>query len=370
MKANKIALLIFVLITSGCASVGAPTATPTDIPPTSTFTPIPTDTSKPSLTPNPTETETPTFTPSPTPIPITIKSNNAVLVPDIGSTARSLVWSHDGKYLFIGTFDKGLAIYDVTNEKLFPLIGNDANVSSLAISPNGKILAMGLENDGSIRLLTIEDIYPVYSLQTIFPAHEGDVLKLAFSPDGKSVASSGYDGNIIVWDVETGKMIKKFEIDDIAQGLVFSPNGKTLIAGLGTKQEFNIWDTDTWELLNTFPADQVWDLAISADGSKMVSAGGGIHEANLWDVKTGELLFTYKHNIEGIVANVSYDPHGKVVASGGAGDTVFIWEVSTGYTIWELSVGLDAPLTMAFNPDGGQIATGGSRVIIWSLNRP
>lgn len=376
MKIYQIALLTLVFIVSGCASVSSPTVIPTEVLPTvtstSTFTPIPTDTSTPTLTPSPTQTETgtPTLPPGPAPTPIKVSSNNAVLVPDIGSSAQSMVWSRDGKYLFIGTFDKGLAIYDVVNKKLFPLIGNNASVSSLAISPNGKVLAMGLENDGSIRLLAIDDIYPVYALQTIFPAHQGNVLKLAFSPDGKSVASSGYDGNVIVWDAETGKMTKKFKVDDIPQGLVFSPDGKTLIAGLGTKQEFYIWDTDTWGLLHTFPADQVWDLAISSDGSKMVSSGGGIHEANLWDVTTGKLLFSFKHNIEGMVVAVSYDPNGKLAASGGAGDTVYLWDTSTGYSIWELNVGLNAPWVIAFNPDGSQIATGGSRVIIWNLTKP
>ncbi len=373
MKINAFASLILAFIISSCASISTPAATPspTQIPPTLTFTPIPIKTSLPTstLSPTPTETETPTLPPGPVPTPIKLTSNNAILVPEIGSPARSIVWSRDGNYLFIGTYEKGLAIYDVVHKKLFPLVGNNANVSSLAISPDGKTLGVGLADDGSIRLWTIENIHPVYELQTIFPAHQEAVNVLAFSPDGKLIASGSDDGKVFVWDVKTGKMIKKFE-EGIVLGLVFSPDGKTLIAGLSIKEEFNIWSTDTWELQNTFSGDQTYGLAISADGNKIVSAGGGIHEANLWDVKTGKLLFKFEKNTEGMALAVSYDPSGKLVALGGGGDTVFLWDISNGSLVWELNTTLDFTQTVAFSPDGSQIATGGSLVRIWNLNKP
>lgn len=378
MKISKIVLLLLVFIISGCSSVSVPTATPTQIPPTSTFTPTPTDTPLPTYTPSPTatETESPTLTPGPTPTPISVTSNNAILVPDIGSSARSMVWSRDGKYLYIGTFDKGVAIYDVVHKKIFATVGNNANVSSLAISPDGKILAVGIASDGSIRLWAVENIRPEYEV-TIFPAHGDkvfgyDVLGLAFSPDGRSVASCGFDGKVIVWDVATGKMIKKFDVQNSVFELVFSPDGKTLIAGLSVHEEFKIWDTDTWELLNTFPADQVWDLAISTDGSKMISAGGGIHEANLWDVKTGKLLFNFQKETSGFAEAVSYDPNGRLVALGDGYGYVFFWDTSTGNLIKEFHIDVEyrSISALAFNPDGTKIATAGSQVIIWNLDTP
>lgn len=380
MRINKIVLLTLVFINSSCVSLSTPTVTPTNIPSTETstltFTPIPTGTPIPTRTPSPTatETEAPTFTPGPSPTPIKVISRDAILVPDIGSSTRSMVWSRDGKYLYIGTSDKGLAIYDIVNKKLFPLVGNNADVSSLAISPDGKILAVGIANDGSIRLWGVGNIFPESEV-TIFPAHGDkvfgyDVLGLAFSPDGKLIASSGYDGKVIVWDVETGKMIKKFDVQDSVMELVFSPDGKSLIAGLGVNEEFDIWNTNTWELQDSFKGDQAFDLAISADGNKMISAGGGIHEANLWDVKTGKLLFKFEKNTDGMAWAVSYDPTGKLVALGGGGDTVFLWDTSTGNLTWELNTTPDFTEAVTFNPDGSQIATGGSRVRIWNLYQP
>jgi len=348
MKINKFALLLLASIINGCASVSVSTTTPTQLLTTSTFTPIPTDTRIPTLTPSHTPTETPTLTPGPSPTSIKVTSKNAVLVPDIGSSARSIVWSRDGKYLYIGTFDKGVAIYDVVHKKLFPLVGNNAEISALAMSPDGRTLAVGIANDGSIRLWAIENIYPESEV-TIFPAHGDkvfgyDVLELAFSPDGKSLASSGYDGKVIIWDVETGDMIKKFDV----------------------------WSTDTWEIQNTFKGDQTWDLSISTDGSKMISAGGGIHEANLWDIKTGKLLFKFDKETEGLAEAVSYDPNGKLVALGGGGGIVFLWDISTGNLIRELYIDneFNGVSALAFNPNGTQIVSAGSQVIIWNLKVP
>ena len=378
MKINKIALLLLAFIINGCASASAPTPTP--LPPSSTSTPAPTDTPIPlptaTLSPTPTETEAPTLTPGPSPTLMKVSSKNAVLVPDIGSSARSIVWSRDGNYLYIGTIDKGVAIYDVVHKKLFPLVGNNANISSLAVSPDGKLLAVGIATDGSVRLWGIENIYPESEV-TIFPAHGDkvfgyDVLGLAFSPNGKLLASSGYDGKVIVWDVDTGNMIKKIDVQDSVFEVVFSPDGKTLIAALSVKEEFDIWSTDTWEIQNSFKGDQAWDLSISADGSKMISAGGGIHEANLWDVKTGKLLFKFDKETDGLANAVSYNPSGKLVALGGGGGIVFLWDPSTRNLVKELHIEneFNGVSALAFNPDGSQIATAGNQVIIWDLETP
>lgn len=384
MKINTLASMTLIFILAACGSMSAPTATPTPLPPTLTFTPVPTDTSLPTQTPSPTftsspvptETEFPTFTPGPSPTPIKATSKNTVIVPDLGSGARSIVWSRDGKYLYIGTYDKGVAIYDVVNKKLLSFVGNTADVSSLAISPDGRFLAVGIANDGSVRLWALENAYPKYEV-TIFPAHGDkvfgyDVLGVAFSPDGKLVASSGFDGKVIVWDAFTGEMIKKFDVEDSVFEIAFSPDGMFLVAGLNVHEEFNVWNTDTWELQKTIKGDQAWDLAISPDGSKMISAGGGIHEANLWNLKTGKRLFNFHKETDGFAEAVSYHPNGKLVALGDGYGYVFILDTSTGQLLKEFHVDGDGRSisALAFNPDGTKIATAGSRVIIWDLNTP
>jgi WD40 repeat protein len=382
MKINTLASMTLIFILAACSSMSAPTITPP--PPTSTTTPVPTNTPLPTHTPSPTltpspvptKTELPTFTPGPSPTPIKATSKNTVIVPDLGSGARSIVWSRDGKYLYIGTYDKGVAIYDVVHKKLLSFVGNTADVSSLAISPDGKFLAVGIANDGSVRLWALENAQPKYEV-TIFPAHgdkvfDPDVLGLAFSPDGKWVVSSGFDGKVIVWDAYTGEMIKKFDVEDSVFEVAFSPDGKSLIAGLNVHEKFDVWNTDTWELQNTLQGDQAWDLAISPDGSKIISAGGGIHEANLWDVKTGTRLFNFHKETDGFAEAVSYDPNGKLVALGDGYGYVFFLDTSTGQLLKVFHIDGDSSSisALAFNPDGTKVATAGSQVIIWDVDTP
>lgn len=345
------------------------TPTPTQLPPTSTSTAIPSNTPSPTETPNPTATETPTLSspPTSTPMATRVLKDSGTIVPGFEGFAVSLAWSKDGKTLFIGTKENGLFIYDVDSNQITGSAGNDSQVQALAVSPDGKSLAAGLGNDGSIRFISVET---GELKQTIFPAHDEWIQVLSFSPDGKLLASGGDDGKILIWDVASAKLIKElYEASDWVWGLSFSPDGNLLMAGFHTEYTFRIWDTKTWELKSTFTGDQAADLAFSPDGSKVVTAGGGIHEANIWDVKKGELLFNLGET-PGWTWAVAYAPNGKYVASASIGEVIILWDVNTGKAIRELYTGADFLQTLAFSPDGTKLASGGSEVIIWNMDQP
>ena len=296
-----------------------------------------------------------------------VTTETAAIVEGINSFAVSLAWSKDGKTLFIGTKDKGLVTYDVDRAEILSFVGNDAQVQALAASPDGKVLAAGLGNDGSIRLISIET---GELLETIWPAHDNWVQVLAFSPDGEILASGGDDSRIILWDVATRKIFKElYRASDWIWGMAFSPDGRRLIAGFNAEYGFRIWNTTSWELQNTIDGDQAADLAFSPDGSKFVTAGGGIHEANLWDARTGQQLFNLRE-APGWVWAVAYDPKGKYVASGGIGEVVILWDVTTGKPIRELYTGADFVQALAFSPDGTKLVSAGAQVFIWDMTQP
>lgn len=369
MKIIKATSFLFVFLLVGCSTINAPISTPTQLPPTSTFTAIPTNTSLPTKTPKPTATETSTLPPPPTSTPMAtrVSKDSATIVPGFQGFAVSLAWSKDGKTLFIGTKENGLLVYDLDSKQIVGNAGNDAQVQALAISPDGKILAAGLGNDGSIRFFSLET---GELAKTIFPAHDNWVQVLSFSPDGKLLASGGDDGQIILWDVASGTLFKKlFQGDSWVWGMAFSPDGKSLMAGFDVASIFRIWNTNTWEIQRTFPGDFAADLAFSPDGSKVVTAGGGLHEANLWDFKKGNLLFNLRET-PGWTWAVAYAPNGEYVASGGIGEIIILWDVNTGKPIRELYTGGDFLQTLAFSPDGTKLASGGSEVIIWDMNQP
>ena len=368
MKINKISSLILVLFLVGCSSVSTLTSTPTLPEPTSTFTPIPTDTPRPTETLTPLPTSTPTVVVETTPAElIKVSKNKQTILKDFQGTALSLAWTKDGKTLFVGTEKSGLIIYDVVNKKVVANSGNGLQIQALALSPDEKTLAVGVANDGSIRFINPKtgDL-----MNTLSPTHDNWVQVLTFSPDGKVLASSGDDGQIILWDIAISKEIKQlYKGDAWIWGMSFSPDGKSLIAGSDVASTFRVWDTTSWELQRTFSGDFANDLAFSPDGSKFATAGGGIHEANIWDFASGKKLFNLS-GLQGWVWAVAYSPNGKYVASGGVGDVVVVWDANTGNRAYELATGDDFIQTLAYNSDGTKLASGGSEVVIWDMSQP
>ena len=354
-------------------STTAPTATETYVP-TETAVPTNTPTSTPTKTPVPTYTPRPTITPSPTmePIPTAtpmatrVTTETAVILENHDTFARSLIWSHDGNDLYVGTRENGLFRYDAnTHEIIFISGGEGMHVQALALSPDGNTLAVGLGNDGSIRLVSAEtgDL-----LQTIWPAHDEWPQVLAFSPDGTILASGGDDGRILLWDSATGELIKElFSGDFWVWGMAFTPDGRKLIAGFDVESTFRVWNTATWELERTFIGDFAADLAISPDGQTFVTAGGGQREANLWSFNSGERIFELRE-APGWVWAVDYHPTEPVVASGGIGEIIILWDTNTGLPIRELYMGGDFIQTVAFSPDGSKLASAGGEIIIWDLS--
>jgi WD40 repeat protein len=127
-----------------------------------------------------------------------------------------------------------VALLEGQQAKQRRMLRQDANVFSVAISPDEQMVATGA-NDNIVRLFSAKS----GELKAQWKGHgRGEIFlpsaiySLAFSPDGKRVASGGHDGRVIVWDVETGKTLLKAEIrsQPIVQSVVFSPDSK-LVAG-------------------------------------------------------------------------------------------------------------------------------------------
>lgn len=305
--------------------------------------------------------------PSSTPMASRIAANAAVAIGGINDTVLSLAWSQDGRYLFIGTLSSGLAAYDIEVDVLGPFVGNGAQVQALAVSPDGLILAAGLADDGSIRLLSTVtgDL-----VGTIWPAHGGWVQALAFSPDGRLLASGGDDGALILWDSATGEEEARLLGDaGPIHGLSFTPDGASLVGATQSDETFYVWDTSTWTLRFTSNGDQGEDLAVSPDGSMFVTAGGGVHEANLWNTATGALVFNLRE-MPGWVWAVAYDPDGSEVAAGGLGQMIVLWDAQTGRPSRELYSDFSLVQALAYSPDGTMLASGGAGVLIWHLDQP
>lgn len=300
---------------------------------------------------------------------------------------RTVAISPDGKRIAAGksihTRDKSkpvskstVTLWDsLVGEETQTLRGHSNNVTSVAISPDGKRIVSG-SDDWTVRVWNTR----TGEVQYAFKEHTGKVKAVAFSPDGKRIASGGYSSNVCVWDADTGKVVAKLETDNkkslyegSVSSLAFSPNGKQIVTG---NLDFRVLlcDATTGKLTSTLGrhSHNVLCVAFSPDGTKVASGGHYLDKSfQVWSVKQpGRPLFriggrnTGKYDIN----CVAFSPDSKFVAIGwGAGAK--IRDATTGAEEYTFEGQKGAAMSIAYFPDGKRIVTGCSAgtLKIWDV---
>jgi len=259
------------------------------------------------------------------------------------------------------------------------LTGHTGSVNSVAFSPDGKTLASG-SSDGTVRLW---DVATRQQIGTPLTSHTGGVLSVAFSPDGKTLASGSNDDTVQLWDVATRQQIGTpltgnsdggsgdGDSGDGVSSVAFSPDGKTLATG--SVSTLRLWDVATHQHIGT-PLSSLFShnlgvsfVAFSPDGKTLASGGGG--PVRLWDVATRQQIWTPLTSHTGIVWAVAFSPDGKTLATSGGDGTVQLWDVATHQHIGTpLTSNSDGDSSVTFSPDGKTLASGsGGTVQLWDV---
>lgn len=291
--------------------------------------------------------------------------------------------------------DMSLRIWEVKSRKQIAVAQDHSpSVSSVALSPDGELLAVGCHN-GVVDLWDVRNKKRIDSLR----GHAAKVQCVVFSPDGRLLASSASE-LAHLWNIRNRKQIAVFNHTAIVESMSFSPDGKTLACVDDTC--IRLWDTRrkrAKSLLGQVPSprkagflERLWSkwvhgetpvespvysgtiasIEFSPDGKLLIS-GGIDNTVRLWDVRKRREIFTAEPDKKGmkyaVINSVAFSPDGNTFASAGTHGEIQLWSVAEHRLIETLDIG-EWINALDFSPDGRFLAaavTTKAKVRIWDM---
>jgi WD40 repeat protein/serine/threonine protein kinase len=318
------------------------------------------------------------------------KSEVRATMPGHRSFITALTFSPDGSILASGAGDQQFRLWNARTGhgrghiqvEPNPLKDTVVDVSRLAFSPDGRMLAAGWQpfwGKGSAKACSVS-LWDVVSWKRhplqLCPGSE--IGPLVFSPDRRTLAVACGDGQIRLWDMvlaPPGELSVPSESPREAWSAAFSPDGQTLAVGYddehgGDRRVLQLWDLQTGSVRATLTGHASMVFAVTythPDGQTVISAGHD-HTVRLWDAASGKLRRTLRGHTDQVKC-LACSPDGRTLATSGADQTVRLWDLATGKERPPLRGHTAIVDRVVFAPDGKTVvsASADGTARIWDV---
>ena len=278
-------------------------------------------------------------------------------------------FSPDGRLIAVGLKERGIALWDARELRPIgaPLLETGGEVKTLAFSPDGRILAAMTAPGGSF---TLWEVGSRSRLQGPLSADGGALLPgVGFTEDGAMLATAG-DSGVTLWDVATGDIVGGIP-GGSASDLAFSDDG-TIAFARPEQGGAEVWDVASRTLIvtveGTLPPDSDLSVALSPDGG-MLAVGGFGRVVHLWDVRTGKLVHALDQAGNGAFT-LEFSPDGRTLAVSGFEPVASLWDVATGTQIGPQLTAGDRRTMIDLSPDGRHLLEthGSGEGAVWDVD--
>jgi WD40 repeat protein len=262
----------------------------------------------------------------------------------------------EGGYVFVGSVTP-------SGERFSDMLWLKLTTDATTVSPTTEGALPTSTNPPALGTISVDTVEQVELVNTL-SGHTDRVVALAFSGDGVYLASYSWDKTIKLWEVSSGQETFTFgNQDHDLNSIAFSPDARLLASGE------TIWDVASKEVLFTLDRMEAGHPAFSPDGA-LLAVGGAGRPVRLWDVATGEVVRTFDSEADNLTFTTEFSPDGTLVVTSGHDGIIRLWDVESGHVVRTLSFGREVGVhDVAFSPDGSLLASGGTdeAVRLWDV---
>ncbi len=254
------------------------------------------------------------------------------------------------------------AVWDVTHRRLSRMLHHKDEDHAVVFAPDGRRLATAT-GDGQVRIWEVPSGRQVLALSVGVTYRKG----ISFGPEGRTLATIGNE-EAKLWDMDSGHSSVGLNVPHVT-AIAYSPDGKRL-ATASADHTAAVRDPRSGRVFITLVGHRqgVSAVAFSSDGRRIATASAD-GTAKIWEVASGRELLTLGAR-PGPLLDVKFSPNGKWIATAGLSDTTRLWDATTGAELLDF-VGQQEghPLAVAFSPDGRFLATGNVAADVSSIPR-